>query len=211
VAIVGIVIKGGHGIVSPIPRITFCYAASTQADTLWALYLPDIVFETIAFSFALWQTYRHIKAIKLPSRDPNTEEMGSEKPLGQQLIEIMFQDSLLYIVCILVLFMANCLLFKFEPDGSGLGQILQGPTQSLLSILGAHMLLHTREVVEKIYHPEFKMSTLKPIQFVEGQETSPAEEIESPRSCQPAEAVSPLVSYDGRTVANSVTAEAPVA
>lgn len=58
--------------------------------------IPDLTFEACAFSCALLQTYRHIKEIQ--KDDGTIGGNSSTKSFGQQLVEIMFQDSLLYFI-----------------------------------------------------------------------------------------------------------------
>jgi hypothetical protein len=54
--------------------------------------LPNIVFETVAFLAALWKTFRHFIEMKGSQSD---DDRGN-KSVGQRLMKVMFQDSLLY-------------------------------------------------------------------------------------------------------------------
>jgi len=140
VGIIGNVIQNSEVVSPGIPDTIVCYAVSSKGGLLWALWIPDVVFETTAFACASRKTYEHVKEMR---------RLSCRKPLGQRLVEAMYQDSLLYFICIFILFMGNCLIFKLGSGASGIGQILQGPTQAILSIIGSRMLLHTREIADK--------------------------------------------------------------
>jgi hypothetical protein len=68
------------------------------------LRVPDLTFEVVAFGFALYKTYQHVRemsssplqALSAGTGSDGNERVGSRKPLGQRLIEGMFADSLLY-------------------------------------------------------------------------------------------------------------------
>jgi len=160
---------GCLGVVSPFPSITYCYIDSGGSDRIfWMIYLPSLFFESFTFSCALWQTYRQIREFKgLKGRSAENGEDGSSgKTLGHQLIEAMFRDSLLYFFCMLMFLLANCLVLRFEvANQSGFAEISLGPSLSVTSIICTHILLHSRESIEEIYHPEVNMSTLPSMQF----------------------------------------------
>jgi len=173
-AILGIVIKEGHSVVSPIPGISFCYADSGRADKIfWIMFIPSVFFESIAFACALWQTYRHIREFKCTRQLTGNAEDETYKSLGQQMIEAMFRDSLLYFFFMLIFLLANCIVIRFTiPNHSGFGQISLGPSFSVMSILGTRILLHPRESIEEIYHPEALMSTVPSMQFAKVDEST---------------------------------------
>jgi hypothetical protein len=62
--------------------------------------IPNLIFEFIAFTLALFKTVQHVTEMYRPPTSPTGDEISKKrsglKPLGQRLIEGMFADSLLY-------------------------------------------------------------------------------------------------------------------
>lgn len=171
--ILGILVKNGHSIISPFPGINFCYADSGGANRIfWTIFLPSVFFESFTFSCALWRTYWQIREFNdLKRRSTENGESALGKSLGQRLIEAMFRDFLLYFFCMLASLLANCLVLYFTiVNRSGFGEISLGPSFSVMSIICTHILLHSHENIEEIYHPEVNMTTLPSVQFAQREE-----------------------------------------
>jgi len=167
--ILGVIIKDSQSLVSPIPGINVCYADSGKATSIyWTIFLPNVFFESTAFTCALWRTYRQIKEFKDIRRSAENVENELGKSLGQRLIEAMFRDSLLYFFCVLILLLADCLVLRFTIDNqatAGFGEIVTTLSLSTMSIICTHILFHSCENIGEIFHPEANVSTLPSVQF----------------------------------------------
>jgi len=134
---------------------------SFYSSLVWAAWIPDILFQSVALYVAVTRTWQHIKEDSVEGFLINLSRCSDRPIFGP-----IFRNSVVYFSCLLVLLLTNCLLCRF--GNSWMAEMFQSPSQSVMTIIGSRLLLHSREARDGGFRPELEMESLDEIQFASG-------------------------------------------
>jgi len=130
-----------------IPGVSTCFAVGRPLSFLWAYWVPIAIFELVACILAVYKTRQYC----LDMYACTYPEDAKSRPKASTFLEALMHHSLVYFVCMAILVVTGSLIVRFEPESLMVKQIIAGPIQAILAILGSRLLLSTQDVVLKTF------------------------------------------------------------
>jgi len=124
----------------PFPGLTIC-ANTNDAPILYAVWIPVLVFEAVAFALAMFKVCLHLRS---------EFQAGG---FGASLMEVILRDNIIYISVVTAIYVSNGMLWRFGPPM--MREVIDGPSVAIVSILGTRMLINLRERHDESTHPSF--------------------------------------------------------
>ncbi|KZT38216.1 hypothetical protein SISSUDRAFT_1062148 [Sistotremastrum suecicum HHB10207 ss-3] len=138
----------------PAPGIYIC-DVTAKLKFIWAYWIPILIFESVVFALMAHKALNQwgVRLLQ-PKASPS---------IGEKMVAILFYDSFIYFVSVLVVFTTLTFLFRYTSEN--VFNTAHGPSFAIISVLANRMLLNLPATYELAHRDECNVPTLQTMKF----------------------------------------------